>query len=418
MFVCNSLQVFTRALHVKQFGGSTVQRWGATLRQTSAASGNSVRLSSSSNPPAATAASALKTIHTASPAKKTDKVEVLKVYPESLLPSQCKGWTGKAYDLKNLIQYEDDHIIVIFKPAGVMSQPHSEESLVQNAEQEFITVKNNRYNFPARDILTLAQEYVNKTNPAGSNTNVTTVGLVHRLDRSASGLMVLSKSAEALRNLNQQFRDRVVIKRYLCMVNGQITEPASCVDYFLKGNDEISKIVRNPFKNVGAKQKLREDVVQANLDYKPVHVNEHISKKKLANTEATKAAKVGGKVTAEVTKLMGDGFSEIKRFQSLIDITLHTGRKHQIRAQMASRGMPVVGDLKYQAPQSFGEHDIALHAYYLCFYYPAKNTPHGSKKMAFRVDCPRIWEKRFGPEVAAKVKLLAARPTSKEEVNE
>lgn len=423
-------------------------------------------------------------------AKNHPNAQILSSYPEMLLPKEISSWSSKSKDFKKLIVHEDDDLIVIFKPAGIMSQPEDDDKLPaidsflaqdteKSSEMQDILVKNNRYFYPDIDILTQATDYL-RTKQLSENTSSGsksrqrldynekeaaakpfTVGLVHRLDRPASGLMVLAKTPEALRSLNQQFAEQHVLKRYLCMVNGRLELSQNCVDYLLKSSGDITKVIRNPFRNkssmtqerastqstkenvvsiddftnstnelcnedqeevVDAGPSLRKDVVRAELAFNSLHVIEHIVRKRWTNTNQSgadkgpKKGKASGKGKQEsspvrnseqetIVKVMADGFVETKSYQSLLDVTLLTGRKHQIRAQLSHRQHPIVGDQKYLAPQAFGERDISLHAYYLSFY-----SPSNRRKMAFRMDVPRIWERRFGAEVMGKIAGIVAKP--------
>jgi 23S rRNA pseudouridine1911/1915/1917 synthase len=78
----------------------------------------------------------------------------------------------------------------------------------------------------------------------------------------------------------------------------------------------------------------------------------------------------------------------------LVHIDLETGRKHQIRAQLAHLGHPICGDMKYGAPQAFKLRDVALHAYYLSFNHPVTNS-----KLIFTAPPPEQWKKYFGEDL-------------------
>lgn len=443
-----------------------------------------------------------------SPEKSRKGPEILGTFPDALLPKDFASWSGTSADFQRLIVLEDDAILVVFKPAGVMAQPDDDEkaagvdagfgSLSKAAEpQSRIVVRNNRYFYPDLDILTLATEYLEREaekvaasqpkpkqrskyldgfdDDHSRKEKSVFVGLIHRLDRPASGLMILAKTPEALKNLNKQFADQIVIKRYVCMVNGKIDQPDVCIDYLLKSSGDVAKVVRNPFRNNKASgstssntssnssssssssgnpsdsqsilsiddilqgrlepeqqtsshaapteagttndPRLRSDVVRAELSYTPLHVIEHTVRKKWDNiVEAkntrprhpkrppTAAANVAPE-TEEVVKVMADGFVETKTYQTLLNVTLLTGRKHQIRTQLSHRQHPIVGDQKYLAPQVFGERDISLHAYYLGFFHPTTRA-----RVALRLDVPRVWEKRFGRDTWKQIVPLVAKP--------
>lgn len=453
-----------------------------------------------------------------SPEKSRKGPEILETFPDALLPKNFASWSGTETDFKRLIILEDDAILVVFKPAGVMAQPDDDEKAAGVSDAGFgtsskpsesssrVVVRNNRYFYPDIDILTLAKKYLEReAEKAAANQpkpkqrskyldefddddeysrkqKSVFVGLVHRLDRPASGLMILAKTPEALKNLNKQFADQVVIKRYVCMVNGKIDKPDVCIDYLLKTSGDVAKVVRNPFriKSGGSSNstststsssssssgsttesdtilsiddilegrvdkgtsantnvptegttatsndpRLRSDVVRAELSYTPLHVIEHTVRKKWDNIAEAKnarprfpkrptssssssssspAANVAPE-TEEVVKVMADGYVETKTYQTLLNVTLLTGRKHQIRTQLSHRQHPIVGDQKYLAPQAFGERDISLHAYYLGFFHPTTRA-----RVALRLDVPRIWEKRFGRDTWKQIVPLVAKP--------
>jgi hypothetical protein len=82
--------------------------------------------------------------------------------------------------------------------------------------------------------------------------------------------------------------------------------------------------------------------------------------------------------------------------QTICRVELETGRKHQIRAQLAHIGHPIVGDVKYGAPQSFKQRDISLHACMLTITHPTTR-----KEMTFTAPPPALWSKRFGEDSLA-----------------
>lgn len=135
------------------------------------------------------------------------------------------------------------------------------------------------------------------------------LGLIHRLDRHTGGLVVFAKTPNATRTLNELFASRCVIKRYIARVEGHVTEDIKGLTHQIlyDSSVNVSKIVDE--SAIGTKTAI--------LDYE---VKRHYK--------------------------LADG--------SLCDlcVTLHTGRKHQIRAQLAHIGHPILGDEKYGAKQS------------------------------------------------------------------
>ena len=146
------------------------------------------------------------------------------------------------------------------------------------------------------------------------------LGVVSRLDVPVSGVVLFARTSKAAARLNEQFREHTVEKIYAALVEGVITPPESeCIDWLSEGNRH----------------------------------------RKVFHTEVA-----GGKeCKLRYRTLRHDGRS------SLIEIQLETGRKHQIRAQLASRGFPILGDTKYGAKLPF-PCGIALHAWKLTFAHP------------------------------------------------
>ena len=181
------------------------------------------------------------------------------------------------------------------------------------------------------DLLTDCREYLRVSqNKSGQ----AYIGLVHRLDRNVGGVMVFAKTSKAASRLSAQVRDRIFKKRYLAIVNGLVKpERGTIKNYLKKDNNRRIAMVKNK-QFTGAKL--------AHLDYQ---------------------------------KLSGDGQT------SLVSILLHTGRFHQIRAQFANLGFPLLGDKKYGSKKSFRGLDIALYAYSLDFLHPTtKEELHFERK--------------------------------------
>ncbi len=149
------------------------------------------------------------------------------------------------------------------------------------------------------------------------------VGVVHRLDRAVSGVLVLAKKKSALKHLNWQFRERMIDKRYQAIVKERPMKDEAMLSNFLYANKKMrqAEVFDTPQK----------EALDARLKYKIVKETEQ-------------------------------GF--------LLDIQLFTGRFHQIRAQLAHIGCPIVGDEKYGSNTFFEKDAIALHAYQLSFSDP------------------------------------------------
>lgn len=180
------------------------------------------------------------------------------------------------------------------------------------------------------------------------------LGLVHRLDRPASGLMVLARTSAVARNLSQQFRERTVTKRYLTLVEGTITGIGTCVDYVHKDGRHVR--ITSPDDS---------NSQRAVLEWQGLAQQDEIS---------------------------------------LLQIRLRTGRRHQIRVQLAHRGHAIVGDIRYGASQELDGQNLALHAYHLAIEHPSTKTG-----MRWTIPPPANWDAVLsGTHRAAIDRLMAA----------
>ena len=205
--------------------------------------------------------------------------------------------TEIAYGVKVL--YEDNHLIVAIKPAGVLSQSDGSN---------------------APDMLTILKAYIkDKYQKPGE----VYLGLVHRLDRPVSGVMVFARTSKAASRLSEQIRTRRVEKIYRCVVNG-VLEGEGRLDNFISKDEASNTVTVSDVEKPGFKASY--------LDYRAL------------------ASKDG---------------------MTLAEVKLGTGRSHQIRAQMAHAGHPLLGDQKYGKKDERTK-DIALEAYKLSFEHPVK----------------------------------------------
>ena len=194
------------------------------------------------------------------------------------------------------VLYEDNHIIVVVKPINILSQSDSTGDV---------------------DMLTLIKNYLKEKYQKPGNVYL---GLVHRLDRVVSGVMVFAKTSKAASRLSDQIRNNEVNKTYLAVVHGKIKSEDTFVDY-LKKTSDFNTIVTNSQEGKFSK-----------LTYELIEYNE-------------------------------------KRDWSLVKVHLETGRHHQIRVQFQSRGYPLVGDNRYGNDKY---KEIGLTAYQLSFVHPVK----------------------------------------------
>lgn len=199
---------------------------------------------------------------------------------------------------KNIsIIYEDNHIIVVEKPAGMLSQKDYTDT---------------------DSLLEILKEYIKTTYKKPGNVFL---GLVHRLDKQVSGIMVYAKTSKAASRLSYQFRSHDVIKVYCAAV-------------------------QTPKSTDSAWHTLHDTIIR------------HHDKTLISNNHAAMHASLKYKII----------YTEPS--YSLTLIHLYTGKKHQIRAQMSNLGMPVANDTKYGATPLLHNTAIALHAVYLQFIHP------------------------------------------------
>jgi len=203
--------------------------------------------------------------------------------------------------MKLNVIYEDNHIIVVEKPAGVPTQAdYTKDIDMYNLVRDYLKEK---YNKPGQAF----------------------VGIVHRLDRPVGGIMVFAKTSKGASRLSEQVRNRTFKKIYLAEVEGHLESKTGTLENYLLKNEK---------KNMS------------------FIVDE--------NTTGSKLAKLDYEVIRE------------KESTSIVRVTLHTGRHHQIRLQFSNIGHPLVGDTKYGIDKK-GRSEVILWAYSLEFKHPTKD---------------------------------------------
>ena len=217
-------------------------------------------------------------------------------------------------------------------------------------EDNHIIVVEKKPNIPSQgdktkdiDMLTIVKQYIKeKYNKPGD----VYLGLIHRLDRPVGGVMVFARTSKAAARLSEEVRNKVFKKKYLTIVDGRFEKRIDILeDYLLKNEkNNLSKVVKEGTKNA----KL------AKLDYEEVTYNEE-------------------------TNL------------SLLKINLHTGRHHQIRVQLSSRGHSICGDQKY-GTRGRGK-QIALWAYSLTIIHPITKEEMTFESLPEKIGSWKILEK-------------------------
>ena len=150
-------------------------------------------------------------------------------------------------------------------------------------------------------------------------------GVIHRIDRPVSGAVIFAKTSKGLSRMNELVKNRGLKKTYWAIVQNQPKEAEAIINSYLWRDQKKNK------------------------------------------SFTVKKSKPGAKEAVLSYKLIGESQ---KYF--LLDIDLKTGRHHQIRAQLASIGCPIKGDLKYGAPRSNPDGSISLHARKIDFLHPIK----------------------------------------------
>ena len=208
--------------------------------------------------------------------------------------------------------YEDNHLLVVNKPAGMLVQGDSTGD---------------------KPLSEYAKEYVKrKYNKPGA----VFMGVIHRLDRPVSGVVVLARTSKALERMNKIFHDRKVQKVYWAIVKRRPSElKGKLVHYLIKDSSN---------NTVKAFDKMVEGAQLAELSYKFLgSLNNH----------------------------------------HLLEVYPVTGRPHQIRVQLASMGSPIRGDIKYGFHKPNQDGSINLHAMKIFFEHPVKKEP-----MTFKATLP------------------------------
>lgn len=218
------------------------------------------------------------------------------------------------------VLYTDNHLLVVVKPAGVLSQADRTGD---------------------EDLLTQGKHFIKQEFDKPGNVFL---GLVHRLDRPVSGVMVFARTSKAADRLSRAFRERTIEKRYIAVVEGRLIGSGEREDWLLKEHGRVRTVEAS---HPGAKRAV-------------------LYWKSLTNENG----------------------------RSLVEVNLLTGRPHQVRVQLAALGHPIMGDLLYGARSEFDGRNLALHAYSLGFEHPVRKEP-----MRFAAMPPATWRGFFEQEI-------------------
>lgn len=220
------------------------------------------------------------------------------------------------------VLYMDNHLLIINKPAGTLTQGDASGDL---------------------DLHSLAKAYLkDHFNKPGN----VFLGLVHRLDRPVSGVMVFPRTSKAAGRVTQQFKQRTIEKRYIAMVEGRLTGSETLVNHVWKDHRRVRVVSSDHPKG------LRAELTYTSL--------------------------------------------AVSKDRSLVEVKLGTGRPHQIRVQLANIGHRIVGDFRYRAKTELDGRNLALHSYLLRLDHPTKG-----EKMGWTAPPPATWGTVFREHIAA-----------------
>jgi 23S rRNA pseudouridine1911/1915/1917 synthase len=216
------------------------------------------------------------------------------------------------------VLYEDNHLLGLNKPSGwPTTHFDGTEETIDRLARAYLKEK---YHKPGNVFL----------------------GVVHRLDKAVSGVLLFARTSKAATRLSRQFREGTVEKVYWAVVEGELPKTAGSLEDWLRKDEEARRVEVVEQGSPGGRQALLHFTRRA------VH----------------------------------DGLT-------LVEVRPQTGRTHQLRVQLAHHGHPIYGDARYGSVRTFGN-AIALHARALTFLHPVRYDP-----VTLTADVPRPWRGRF-----------------------
>lgn len=216
------------------------------------------------------------------------------------------------------ILHEDNHCLAIAKPAGIAAT---------HFQGKFETMDR------------AVKAYLRDKYKKSGNVYL---GIVHRLDRLVSGVLLFARTSKAAARLSEQFREGTVEKVYWAVVEGELEARAGSLEDWLRRDAETGHVEVVEARSPGAKQALL-----------------HFSR-----------------------RAVHEGLT-------WLELRPQTGRTHQLRVQLAHHGHPIYGDAKYGSVRIL-ENAIALHARSLTFLHPVRYEP-----ITLTAELPRTWRGRF-----------------------
>jgi 23S rRNA pseudouridine1911/1915/1917 synthase len=216
------------------------------------------------------------------------------------------------------ILYEDNHCLAVFKPSGCLSTHfQGKEETIDRAVKRYLK---ETYNKPGNVFL----------------------GVVHRLDRLVSGVLLFARTSKAAARIARQFREGTIDKTYWAIVEGEPARAAGSLEDWLLRDRAARRVEVVEPRSPGARQAL------LHFQRRAIH---------------------GG--------------------LSWLEVRPQTGRTHQLRVQLAHHGHPIYGDARYGSLHTFPQ-AIALHARSLTFLHPTRYEP-----ITITAEVPRTWRGRF-----------------------
>lgn len=212
------------------------------------------------------------------------------------------------------VLHEDNHVLAVNKPPGLLAMGDSSGAIT---------------------LVQLAKDYVKRTYHKPGEVYL---GVVHRLDRPVSGVMLFARTSKAAARLSAQFREHSISKVYLAWIDGPLDQPAGTLTHWLLKDRTRNQTKAVPAGTPGALECL--------LDYQRIKA-------------------IGAK--------------------TLLEISPRTGRSHQIRVQLAAAHAPILGDAKYGSKSAW-PNGIALHAQSISFQHPTLR-----ELVAISAPLPRSW---------------------------
>lgn len=230
--------------------------------------------------------------------------------------------------------YEDEHILLLHKPAGILSQKAEPKDLTMNEYAIGYLLAHKK----------LTQVELETFKPS----------ICNRLDRNTSGILIVGKSLHGLQIMGELIQKRKLQKYYVCVVDGRLTKP-SLLEGFLEKDEKTNEVTI--YETLEERQ-TKQQITPIKTAYLPLRGNE----------KAT-----------------------------LLEVELITGKTHQIRAHLSSVCHSIIGDYKYGKPSvneyyrnTFGVKHQLLHAYRLVF--PKESALNGLSEQTIEIPIPDVFE--------------------------